>query len=124
MTTPDKIYAAVLNGHVTMAWSDWREDKTDIEYIRADIHEAQIAALHTECDRLTRYLGKVPNKDAEESYDLIDRYLRNNLDDPEYATMSAALEACYGTLLCPQNDRLTAMLGPQKPTKAGEVPDA
>ena len=45
MTTPDKIYATVLNGHVTMAWSDWREDKTDVEYIRADIHEAQIDAL-------------------------------------------------------------------------------
>ncbi|MHB1641804.1 MAG: hypothetical protein ACYCS8_03970 [Acidithiobacillus sp.] len=40
MTAPDKIYATILNGHVTMAWSDWREDKTDVEYIRADIHKA------------------------------------------------------------------------------------
>jgi len=48
MTTPEKIYATVLNGHVTMAWSDWREDKTDVEYIRADIHEARIEALKAE----------------------------------------------------------------------------
>jgi len=48
MTAPDKIYATVLNGHVTMAWSDWREDKTDIEYIRADIHEAEMEALKAE----------------------------------------------------------------------------
>ena len=52
MTTPGKIYATVLNGHVTMAWSDWREDKTDIEYIRADIHEAEIDALKAENARL------------------------------------------------------------------------
>ena len=63
-------------------------------------------------------------KEAEAAYDLIDRYLRNNLDDPEYAAMSAALESCYRALLYPQNDRMTAMLGPQKPMKAGEVPDA
>jgi len=48
MTTPDKIYATILNGHVTMAWSDWREDKTDVEYIRADIHKAEVDALKAE----------------------------------------------------------------------------
>ena len=46
MTPTDKIYATVLNGHVTMAWSDWREDKTDVEYIRADIHESEMEKLH------------------------------------------------------------------------------
>jgi len=73
MTTPEKIYATVLSGHVTMAWSDWREDNTDVEYIRADIHDAQIdalkaenAALHAECDRLTAMLGPQKPMSAEE----------------------------------------------------------
>jgi len=73
MTTPDKIYATVLSGHVTMAWSDWREDNMDVEYIRADIHDAQIdalkaenAALHAECDRLTAMLGLQKPMSAEE----------------------------------------------------------
>jgi len=59
MSAPDKIYAAVLNGHVTMAWSDWREDKTDIECIRAHIHEAQIEALKAENAELTSALGVI-----------------------------------------------------------------
>ena len=46
MTAPDKIYATVLNGHVTMAWSDCREDKTDVEYLRSDIHESEMEKLH------------------------------------------------------------------------------
>ena len=92
------------------------EAQAEIDALKADN-----AALHAECDRLTRYIGKVPAKEAEAAYDLIDRYLRNNLDDPEYTTMSAALEACYRTLLCPQNDRLTAMLEPQKVLSAEEV---
>ena len=57
MTPTDKIYATVLNGHVTMAWSDWREDKTDIEYIRADIHDAEIDALKAENAELTSALS-------------------------------------------------------------------
>jgi len=64
--------------------------------------EAENAALHAECDRLTAMLCKVPTKEAEAAYDQIDRYLRNNLDDSEYADMSAALEHCYRTLLYPQ----------------------
>jgi hypothetical protein len=30
--------------------------------------------------------------DASEAYDMVDRYLRNNLDDSDYATFSDALE--------------------------------
>ncbi len=103
---------------ILMHGAIWCKDD-DVEAL-----ESENAALHAECDRLTAMLCKVPTKEAEAAYDQIDRYLRNNLDDSEYADMSAALEHCYRTLLYPQNDRLTAMLGPQKPTKAGEVPDA
>jgi len=67
-----------------------------------DALKAENAALHAECGRLTRYLGKVPAKEAEAAYDQVDRYLRNSLDDSEYADMSAALEHCYRTLLSPQ----------------------
>lgn len=35
--------------------------------------------------------------DRAPSYDLIDRYLRNNLDDTDYAEYSAALETVWGT---------------------------
>ena len=86
--------------------------------------EAENAALHAECDRLTAMLCKVPVKEAGEAYDQIDRYLRNSLDDSEYADMSAALEHCYGTLLCPQNDRLAAMIVPHRVLSAEEVTEA
>lgn len=48
MTTPDRIYIEVLNGITTPRWAPNREDKTDVEYIRADIHEAEIDALKAE----------------------------------------------------------------------------
>ena len=72
------------------------------DYVLYTEAQAEIDALHAECDRLTAMLCKVPTKEAEAAYDQIDRYLRNNLDDSEYADMSAALEHCYRTLLYPQ----------------------
>jgi len=79
-----------------------------------DALKAENAALHAECGRLTRYLGKVPAKEAEAAYDQVDRYLRNSLDDSEYADMSAALEHCYRTLLSPQK-----VLSAEEVTEAG-----
>ena len=38
---------------------------------------------------------KTPNEIAQEAYDQIDRYLRNNLDDDGYAELSLALDAVY-----------------------------
>jgi hypothetical protein len=35
-------------------------------------------------------------RSRDAAYDMIDRYLRNNLDDSDYAEYSAALEAVYG----------------------------
>ena len=48
MTTPDRIYIEVLNGITTPRWAPNREDKTDVEYVRADMHEAEIDALKAE----------------------------------------------------------------------------
>ena len=56
MTTPDHIYIEVLNGITTPRWAPNREDKTDVEYIRADIHEAQIDALKAEGSKLKEAL--------------------------------------------------------------------
>ena len=73
MITPDRIYIEVLNGGITPRWAPNREDKTDVEYIRADIHDAEIdvlkaenTALHAECDRLLAMLGSQKVLSAEE----------------------------------------------------------
>jgi hypothetical protein len=72
MTTPERIYIEVLNGEITPRWTPNREDKSDVEYIRADLN-ASIAAreevedlckkvyrLHTENARLTALLTAQP----------------------------------------------------------------
>jgi hypothetical protein len=45
MGTPERIYMEVLNGEITPRWAPNREDKTDVEYVRADLHEALRADL-------------------------------------------------------------------------------
>jgi translation elongation factor EF-1alpha len=40
MTTPERIYIEVLNSEITPRWAPNREDKSDVEYVRADLHEA------------------------------------------------------------------------------------
>jgi predicted secreted Zn-dependent protease len=40
MSTPAKVYIEVLNGVITPRWAPNREDKTDVEYVRGDLHEA------------------------------------------------------------------------------------
>ena len=57
MTTPDRIYIEVLNGITTPRWAPNREDKTDVEYVRADMHQTEVDALHAELDRLTSLVG-------------------------------------------------------------------
>lgn len=37
----------------------------------------------------------VTKDEADDAYDKIDRYLRNNLDDSDYAEFSEALEKVY-----------------------------
>lgn len=37
-----------------------------------------------------------PVADVDASYDMIDRFLRNNLDDDDYTVFSTALDAVYG----------------------------
>lgn len=41
------------------------------------------------------YLRSQQEPVAAEGYDMIDRFLRNNLHDEDYAEYSAALDACY-----------------------------
>jgi hypothetical protein len=78
MTTPERIYIEVLNGEITPRWTPNREDKSDVEYIRADLN-ASIAAreevedlckkvyrLHTENARLTALLTAPTIMTAEE----------------------------------------------------------
>jgi len=54
LTTPEKIYIEVLNGEITPRWAPNREDKSDVEYVRGDLHEelkAKVAALRRENER-------------------------------------------------------------------------
>ena len=48
MTAPEKIYAPMNHGLLVGNCSYDQTHKTDIEYIRADIHEAEMEALKAE----------------------------------------------------------------------------
>jgi hypothetical protein len=46
MSAPEKIYIDHRDsGHCAAGYLSWRQDATDLEYIRADLHEAAMAAL-------------------------------------------------------------------------------
>ena len=36
----------------------FRHLNSEVEYIRADLHQAEVDALHAECDRLTALVGR------------------------------------------------------------------
>jgi len=73
MNAPEKIYLPTRDGQSDSIWNDhWTHGK-DVEFIRADIREAEIDALkaenaesHAECDRLTAMLGPQMVLSAEE----------------------------------------------------------
>ena len=51
MSAPEKIYVRVNYGNVTARWTMSRQERSDVLYIRADIHEAEIGALKAEVAR-------------------------------------------------------------------------
>ena len=61
---PDRLFLQREDGCVEKEWTGASCGNDDVEYIRADIHDAQIdalkaenASLHAECDRLTAMMG-------------------------------------------------------------------
>jgi len=59
MNAPEKIYLPTRDGQSDSIWNDhWTHGK-DVEYIRADIHEAQIDALKAENAELTSALSVI-----------------------------------------------------------------
>ena len=70
---PDRLFLQREDGCIEKEWTGASCGNDDVEYIRADIREAQIdalkaenAALHAECDRLTAMLGPQKPMSAEE----------------------------------------------------------
>jgi len=106
MNAPEKIYLPTRDGQSDSIWNDhWTHGK-DVEFIRADIHEAEIdalkaenAELHTECDRLTNLLQWEQGR-RERIGTHVDECWK--WGPSHYECASREIE------------RLTAMLGPQK----------
>ena len=55
MSAPEKIYVRVNYGNVTARWTMSRQERSDVLYIRADIHEAEISALKAEIAALKEW---------------------------------------------------------------------
>jgi len=51
--TPDRMYVRWLDGYMRGFGMSVRQSDSDVEYIRADMHQTEVDALHAECDRLT-----------------------------------------------------------------------
>lgn len=59
MEAPDRLYVEYIIGyHHGFPMNDRRKSVSDVEYIRADLHRAEVDALHAECDRLTAMVGR------------------------------------------------------------------
>ena len=66
---PDKIYLQWTGSENDTSWNNvpvCEHGIPDEEYIRADIHQAEIDALHAECDSLTKMLEPQKVVKAEE----------------------------------------------------------
>jgi len=57
MEAPDRFYVRWLDGYMRGFGMSVRTEDSDIEYIRADLHQAEVDALHGKCDRLTALVG-------------------------------------------------------------------
>jgi len=54
---PDRFYMRWLDGYMRGFGMSERKSDKEVEYIRADLHRADVGALHEECDRLTALVG-------------------------------------------------------------------
>jgi len=54
---PDRMYVRWLDGYMRGFGMSVRQSDSEVEYIRADLHKAEVDALHAECDRLTSLVG-------------------------------------------------------------------
>jgi len=114
MNAPEKIYRSeTWNPLQSIYYGEDKRVGCNITYIRADIHEAQIdtlkaenAELHAECDRLTNLLQWEQNRRD---------HIGTHGDD--CWKWGPAHHECAMREI----ERLTAMLGPQKPMSAEEV---
>ena len=114
MNAPEKIYRSeTWNPLQSIYYGEDKRVGCNITYIRADIHEAQIdtlkaenAELHAECDRLTNLLQWEQNRRD---------HIGTHGDD--CWKWGPAHHECAMREI----ERLTAMLGPQKPKSAEEV---
>ena len=57
MEAPDRFYVRWLDGYMRGFGMSVRTADNEVEYIRADLHQAEVDALHAECDRLTSLVG-------------------------------------------------------------------
>jgi hypothetical protein len=54
---PHKMFMRWFDDYVRGFGMRVRQSDSEIEYIRADLHQAEVDALHAECDRLTALVG-------------------------------------------------------------------
>jgi hypothetical protein len=71
-----------------------RHDLPTIRRIDAERAGDELRRLHAEVERLRAQQAEPVASDA---YDMVDRFLRNNLCDDDYAEYSAALDSLYTT---------------------------
>jgi len=55
--TPERFYVRWLDSYMRGFGMSERTSDKEIDYIRADLHQAEVNALHEECDRLTALVG-------------------------------------------------------------------
>ena len=55
---PHSMYVRWLDGYMRGFGMSVRQSDSEIEYIRADIHHAEVNALHAELDRLVGMIGE------------------------------------------------------------------
>ena len=55
---PDRMYVRWLDGYMRGFGMSVRQSDSEVEYIRADLHKAEVDALHAELDRLVGMIGE------------------------------------------------------------------
>ena len=68
--TPDRFFVRWLDGYMRGFGMSFRQSDSEVEYIRADLHQTEVDALHAELDRLVGMIGEDATREGvQRKYD-------------------------------------------------------
>lgn len=102
------IYEAIGRGELGYEDKFYTAQSSPAEADRRDAEQEWQPTPCPTCGGFCGDSGQTCAEDRSEAYDMLDRYLRNNMDDSDYAEYSAALEVVFAAPVSPSREELSA----------------